>query len=126
MKIEHTALYARDLEAMKDFFETWFGCISGELYHNPRTGFSSYFLRFDEGSRLEIMHRDDIDQDPGREHLGLFHLCLSVGSKKRVDELAEELSHAGYPVPSGPRTTGDGYYEAQIDGPEHLILELTV
>ena len=102
MKIEHTALYARDLEAMKDFFETWFGCISGELYHNPRTGFSSYFLRFDEGSRLEIMHWDDIDQDPGREHLGLVHLCLSVGSKREWMNWQKSCPMPDIPCPPVP------------------------
>lgn len=126
MKIEHTALYAEDLEAMKEFFETWFACTSTDLYHNPRTGFSSRFLSFEEGSRLEIMHRDDITEKPGTEHLGLVHLCLSVGSPNQVDEMARKLDQAGFPVLSGPRTTGDGCYEAQIQGPEHLILELTV
>lgn len=126
MKIDHAALYAQDLEAMKEFFETWFGCTSTDLYRNLKTGFSSRFLSFSEGSRLEIMHRDDITRKPFPEQLGLVHLCLSVGSKEQVDEMAAKLAKAGHPVLSGPRTTGVGYYEAQIQGPEHLILELTV
>ena len=55
MKIEHLALYVRDLEGAKAFFETYFEARSNSLYHNPKTGFSSYFLSFADGARLEIM-----------------------------------------------------------------------
>ena len=45
---------------------------------------------------------------------GYVHIAFSLGSKERVDELTEELRAAGYEVVSGPRTTGDGYYESCI------------
>ena len=55
MKIEHIALYVRDLERAKDFFIRYFDASANELYHNPKTGFHSYFLQFEDGARLEIM-----------------------------------------------------------------------
>ena len=52
MKIEHFAMYAIDLEAVKDFFVRYFNAVSDNMYHNKKTDFKSYFLSFDDGSRL--------------------------------------------------------------------------
>ena len=127
MKIEHIAMYVRDLEESKRFFERYFGAVSGNRYQNLRTGFSSYFLSFSDGSRLEIMHSDDVDysQHPLR-FTGYIHTAFSLGSKERVDELTAELCADGYTVISGPRTTGDGYYESCILDGEGNQIELTV
>ena len=51
---------------------------------------------------------------------------VSTGSRENVDGLTERLRSAGYQVVSGPRVTGDGYYESQIIGIEGLVLEITV
>lgn len=126
MKIDHIAVYADDLEAMKDFFEQWFDCTAGSLYHNPKTGFSSYFVEFDDGSRLELMNNKDLDPANSNPQIGLDHISIGVGTPDMVDNMAFSMSTEGYPILSGPRTTGDGYYEAVIDGPEHLKIELTV
>jgi len=56
--------------------------------------------------------------------LGLIHLAFSVGSKEDVDKLTRELEQAGYAIFSGPRTTGDGYYESCIIGPENNLIEI--
>lgn len=127
MKIEHVALYVLDLEAAREFFIRYLGATSGNLYHNPRTGFSSYFLSFEQGARLEIMHRADAVAAPKPEfRTGYAHIAFSVGSKQRVDDLSTELSAAGFTVLSGPRTTGDGYYESCIVAFEDNLIELTV
>ena len=55
MKIEHIAMYVNDLEAARDFFIRYLGERSNDGYHNKTTGFRSYFISFDDGSRLEIM-----------------------------------------------------------------------
>ena len=55
MRIEHAAIYVNDIEAEKKFFTRYFGASAGEMYHNKNTGFSSYFLSFDGGARLELM-----------------------------------------------------------------------
>ena len=48
-----------------------------------------------------------------------------MGSKAAVDELTERLRQDGYEVLSGPRTTGDGYYESCIIGIEGNQVEIT-
>ena len=126
MKIEHAAVYVRDLEGTRAFFQTYFGAVSGPLYQNPTTGFSSYFLTFEEGSRLELMTLPRLEMGEGAGlRTGYAHLALSVGSREAVDQLTGRLRQAGYPVLSGPRTTGDGYYESCIAGAEGLRIEIT-
>ena len=110
MKIEHVALYVKDLEAARDFFVRFLGGKSNNGYHNPRTDFRSYFINFDDVSRLELMTKPElVDQEKPLNRTGYVHIAFSVGSKERVDKLTEELRTAGYEVVSGPRTTGDGY-----------------
>lgn len=55
MRLAHTALFAADLERARAFYTRYFDCTAGALYHNPRTGFCSYFLTFPEGGQLELM-----------------------------------------------------------------------
>ena len=126
MKIEHAALYCRDLEKTREFFTESFGAQARALYRNSRV-FSSYFLSFDDRARLEIMNFPDLAPDTGNgRRCGFIHLALSTGSRENVDSPTEKLRAAGYQVVSGPRVTGDGYYESQITGIEGLVLELTV
>lgn len=127
MRIEHAAMYVKDLEKAKDFFIKYFGAVPNEGYHNKNTDFRSYFLSFDEGARLEIMTRpsmDDAEKTPDRT--GLIHLAFGVGSEEKVDELTARLKADGYEVLSGPRTTGDGYYESCVVGIEGNQIEITV
>ena len=150
MRIDHAALFCRDLEQMRQFFIEYFDARSNEQYHNPRTGLRTYILSFTEGStRLELMQRteqrepssslewpsrdgrrqsqrpDVQDADPSRPAIGYVHLSFAVGSKKGVDLLTRRLAADGYTVTSGPRTTGDGYYESCILGPEGIQIEVT-
>ena len=127
MKIDHVALFCRDLEAMRQFFLDYFEAMSNEQYHNPRTGLRTYILTFPEdGARLELMQRPDIiDADPSKPNIGFIHISFAVGSKEAVDAKTQELRDAGYQVTSGPRITGDGYYESCIHGPESIQIEIT-
>ena len=126
MRIEHAALYVRDLEGARAFFERYFGAVSGPMYHNSRTDFRSYFLSFDGGARLELMTRPGMD-DPEKTaaRTGYIHVAFSAGGRAAVDRLTERLKEDGYPVLSGPRTTGDGYYESCILGIEGNQIEIT-
>lgn len=127
MRIEHVALYVRDLEGAREFFCRYFGARAGARYHNERTGFMSYFLTFDEGARLEVMTLPAMQDDPkAPNRTGFIHLALSVGSAEQVDALTAQLAADGYEVLSGPRTTGDGYYESCICGFEGNQIELTI
>ena len=150
MRIDHAALFCRDLEQMRQFFIDYFDARSNEQYHHPRTGLRTYILSFTEGStRLELMQRteqrepssslewpsrdgrrqsqrpDVQDADPSQPTIGYVHLSFAVGSRKGVDLLTRRLADDGYIVTSGPRTTGDGYYESTILGPEGIQIEVT-
>lgn len=126
MHIHHIALYVNDLEAARRFFTTYLGAASNEGYHNPRTGFRSYFLTFDGGAQLELMTRPgmtDLPKPP--ERTGWAHAAFSLGSKAAVDALTDALRQDGWQVISGPRTTGDGYYESCVVALEGNLIELT-
>ena len=127
MKIEHIAMYVNDLETARDFFVRYLGGSSNDGYHNAKTGFRSYFITFEDGARLEIMNKpglSDIEKEQNRT--GYAHIAFSLGSKEAVDSLTSRLKNDGYEVVSGPRTTGDGYYESCIVAIEGNLVELTI
>lgn len=127
MKIEHIAMYVNDLEGARQFFERYLGAASNNMYHNEKTGFKSYFLTFDGGARLELMNKPDIDDsEKAPARTGYTHIAFSVGSKEQVDALTAQMKKDGYEVISGPRTTGDGYYESCIVAIEGNQIEITV
>ena len=126
MKIEHVAMYVNDLESMKNFFIKYFGAKSNDGYHNPAKKFRSYFLTFDGETRLEIMNKAEmVDGVKNLTRTGFIHIAFSVGSKEKVDALTAQLKSDGYEVISGPRTTGDGYYESCIVDIEGNQIEIT-
>ena len=126
MEIEHIAMYVDDLEGAKAFFVKYFRAEPNELYHNPNTDFRSCFLTFNSGARLEIMNRPGLAADTKDFRKGFIHMAFRLGSAGRVDALTERLRADGYKVLSGPRTTGDGYYESCIAGIEGCQIELTI
>lgn len=127
IKIDHIAVYVHDLEKAKEFFEKYFHAQSNELYYNPNTGLKTYILSFDGHTRLELMTRPEI-KDVGTSVFrnGYIHLSFNLGSKQNVDDLTQKMEEDGFCVLSGPRVTGDGYYESCVEGPEGNLLELTV
>ena len=117
MKIEHIAIWVSDLEATKAFYEKYFNARPNTLYCNKAKDFTSCFLSFENGCRLELMHRPDVtDQNKNyeKQNLGLIHFAISVGSKEKVDSLTNQLRNDGFKIVSEPRTTGDGYYESVV------------
>ncbi len=127
MKIEHIAMYVDNLEKTKEFFEKYFFAKSNLGYHNKTTNFRSYFMEFDDGARLEIMNKPAmVDVEKNLNRTGYIHIAFSVGSKEKVNELTNRLQADGYTVVSGPRTTGDGYYESCIVAIEGNQIEITV
>lgn len=129
MKIEHVAIWTRDLEGMKKFYTDYFGGKAGEKYTNASKSFESYFISFDSGARLELMRMPSIPEnlnDRVNQHIGIAHIAISVGSIEKVDSITDELIKTGYTLLSKPRHTGDGYYESCILDPEGNRLEITV
>ncbi len=129
MKIEHVAIWTEKLEFLKDYYVTYFGAKTNTKYYNPHKKFESYFLNFESGARLELMHKPDIPKNTNdtvdKQHLGIIHLAFGVESMSEVDEKAAELKRDGYEVISGPRKTGDGYYEFETLDPDKNRLEVS-
>ena len=125
MRIEHIAMYVKELEKTKDFFVTYFGAAANTGYHNPNTDFRSYFLTFDDGARLELMNVPEIaDRGIPDKYPCYCHIAISLGSKDKVDALTERMRADGVVIIGNPRTTGDGYYESVVADPEGNIVEL--
>jgi len=127
LRIDHIALNVNDLEQAKTFFEKYFSAHAEAYYFNPDTKLQTYFLHFSDGARLELMNRPALsEREQSFLTAGYLHLAFSVGSKEKVDTLTQQLKDGGYAVLSGPRTTGDGYYESCVAGFEGNLIEITV
>ena len=127
-RIEHIALWVSDLDAMCEFYASAFSARVSGRYENPAKGFSSRFLTFESGSRLELMTTttlDPLSSEAGAQRMGLTHLAISLGSETLVDDLTSRLRASGAAILEGPRRTGDGYYESVVLDPEGNRLELT-
>ncbi len=128
-RIEHVALWVKDLDTMCRFYAAAFGAKIGPLYENPGKGYASRFLTLGGDARLELMTTrtlQPVAHEPGAQRMGLTHLAIALGSEDVVDVVTERLRAAGAPVLDGPRRTGDGYYESVVLDPEGNRIELTV
>ena len=119
MKIHHIAIWTFRLEELREFYIRYFNGTSNEKYINPKKGFESYFIYFDDGAALELMSRTDVQNTPIEENkLGLTHFALSFQSKEDVLRTTEQLRSEGYTIAGEPRTSGDGYFESVILDPD--------
>ena len=129
MTLEHVAVWTDHLEILKDFYVKHFGGVANSLYSNESKQFKSYFLTFRSGARLELMSMPTVPGNTNdtvtRQHLGIIHLAFGVDTIAEVDQKAIELKAAGFPILSGPRKTGDGYYEFETLDPDNNRLEVT-
>src|SRR5690349_12057717 len=115
MTLEHAAIWTNDLEKLKDYYIKYFDAEPNHKYTNSNKNFQSYFLSFQSGARLELMSMagvpGNINDTIKKQHLGIIHLAFGVDTMREVDEKADQLQKDGYKILSGPRKTGDGYYE---------------
>ena len=129
MTLEHVAIWTKDLEALKDYYTRYFDAIANEKYINTSKKFESYFLSFESGARLELMKMPSIPPNSNdtvhSQHLGIIHLAFGLPDTSLVDQKAAQLKQDGYPILSGPRVTGDGYYEFETLDPDNNRLEVT-
>jgi lactoylglutathione lyase len=130
MKIEHIAIWVKDIDKVCEFYRKYFGGNIQPLYHNPIKQFTSRFVTFEDGARLEVMNNPNVGTLTESmfhvEHLGIAHISFSVGSKEKVDLLTKEMSADGVTIVGEPRTTGDGYYESVVLDPEGNHIEITI
>ena len=129
MILEHVAIWTNRLEQLKDYYSTYFGGVANDKYINEKKNFESYFLTFGSGARLELMQMPTIpvnlNDAANAQYLGIIHLAFGVDTLQEVDDKAMQLQKDGYPILSGPRKTGDGYYEFETLDPDHNRLEVT-
>lgn len=129
MTLEHVAIWTDQLEKLKEYYTTHFDGKSNEKYVNHTNEFESYFLSFSSGARLELMSMPGIPNNENdtiiKQHKGIIHLAFGVCNKEMVDEKAKQLKEAGFKILSGPRMTGDGYYEFETLDPDNNRIEVT-
>lgn len=127
MKIEHIGVWVNKLQKMKDFYIKYFNLICSDQYRNEKKGFSSYFLSFDSGCRIELMNIPGIATNNSSKEIpiGLAHIAISCGSRKKVNELTEILRSDGFEIVGEPRLTEDRYYESVVLDPEGNKIEIT-
>lgn len=128
MRIEHLAIWVRNLELMQSFYVKYFDGKSNTKYRNEKKNFESYFISFDSGARLELMQMPgiiDTANNGYEQFIGITHFAVTVGSKEKVDELTEVFRKDGFEIVGEPRMTGDGYYESVILDPEKNRIEIT-
>lgn len=132
MKLEHIAIWTRDIEVLREFYCSYFAATPNEKYTSTQDFgeyFESYFLTFPAGSRLEIMHMGRIpqgDNTGGYESTGITHLAFSVETRAELEALAARLKADGHRLVGEPHMTGDGYYEACVLDPDGNRVEITV
>src|SRR2546425_11333460 len=102
MKLDHVAIWAADIELMRTFYEKYFDARSNLKYENERKRFTSYFLTFPGGGRLELMHRPDIERIADRVRAPGCGAGLP-GRRRRPDQTT-----AGRRVPAARWATTDG------------------
>jgi len=126
MRIAHTALWTRNLDAAARFFATYFDATVGEPYQSKnRVGFTSRFANLPGGDdQIELMSGPWVT-DANRESVGWDHIAIALSSESAVDALAERCRLDGC-LRSGPRWTGDRFYEAVIVMPDGSAVEITV
>ncbi len=129
MTLDHVAIWTDQLEELSAYYTKYFGGIANSKYTNEKKKFQSYFLTFESGARLEIMTRPDIPDNLNdteiSQHKGIIHLAFGVKTMQLVDGKARELEADGYKILSGPRKTGDGYYEFETLDPDHNRIEVS-
>jgi len=127
VRLEHVALWTRDLERLRAFYERYFGARSGARYESAnRPGFVSYFLSFPGGGgRFELMTAPGVTGARVAGAIGYAHIAVSVGSPADVEALTARMHGEGVRVLSAPRRTGDGYFEAVVEDPDGNAVELT-
>ncbi len=78
--IDHIAIWTKDLELLKNFYCKNFDAKASDLYRNTRTGFSSYFIKFKAGTRIELMHKEQ--NAPNNKQNNWGHISIYCWNKE--------------------------------------------
>ena len=91
MKIEHVAIWVKDIDKVCEFYRKYFGGEVQPLYHNPTKQFTSRFITFEDGARLEIMHCPDLNVGTLTE--SMFHVKHPIASVATGSSLTGMTEH---------------------------------
>jgi len=129
MTLEHVAIWTDKLEELRDYYVKYYEGIANSKYTNEKKQFHSYFLTFKSGARLELMTMphipDNMNDRVIAQHKGIIHLAFGADTMQEVDKKARQLQAEGFKILSGPRKTGDGYYEFETLDPDNNRIEVT-
>lgn len=129
MNIDHVAIWTTQLEKLKDYYIKYFNGRANKKYLNKEKQFESYFVSFDSGARLELMHMPGIPENLNdtveKQHQGIIHLSFGMENMDMVDSKFNELTRDGYKILRSPRKTGDGYYEFETLDPDNNRIEVS-
>ena len=90
MRIEHIAVYYKDLEKARDFFIKYFNATSNGGYYNPDKKFRSFFLSFESGARIEIMNKPELSDNIEPEHYGYAILISAWDVQMKLTHLQKD------------------------------------
>ncbi len=122
MKLDHIAVWTRDIDRLAAFWRETFSAEVGPVYESRnQVGFRSRFVTLPGGLRLELMSSPAHAATEAPDRTGLAHIALSLDGEDAVDAAALRL--AAYLV-AAPRRAGDGYYEAVFRDPDGNLIEL--
>ena len=127
MAICHIGIYTRDMERLAGFYIRYFHGYKGGEYHRKTGDFSSCFVTFGSGASLELMTKPEGLREAERPEsgVGLAHVAFRLGTREDVDRLTGRMRLDGVEVVSGPRETGDGFYESCALDPDGNRVEIT-
>src|SRR6476619_1363413 len=129
MILEHVVIWTDKIEDLKDYYVKYYAGTANSKYTNEKKGFHSYFLTCKSGARLELMTMpqipDNINDRVIAQHKGIIHLAFGADTMQEVDKKARQLQAEGFKILSGPRKTGDGYYEFETLDPDNNRIEVT-
>jgi lactoylglutathione lyase len=128
MQLEHFAIWTSQLDVLKDFYEKYFGGRAGAKYVDSTGRFSSYFITFPTGAKLEIMQLPEVQP---RQHdqrypvSGYTHMAFRVNTPDEVKILTQLLCQDGFKLEKPLQWTADGFYESAVFDPDQNIVEIT-
>lgn len=128
MAICHIGIYTKDIERLAGFYVRYFHGYEGSTYRRAAGDFSSRFVTFGSGASLELMTKPEgmlTETDRPEFGTGFAHVAFRLDSEQAVDDLTARMRGDGVDVLSGPRRTGDGYYESCVLDPDGNRVEIT-
>ena len=116
----HVAIRSKDIGRSLEFYRRLGLPEMFRLFYDDGSLFLIY-LRITDDQYLELFPDASGDRAPGRETVGLNHLCLTV---ENIEHTLKELEQAGIPLTRELKTGGDNNRQAWIEDPDGVRIEI--